>query len=135
MSETYFNPENYSNKAKEVYEGGELKGPALDFERIFQSNSRNEAMNSPEMHAAKDLYKNVLSIIDTDKFPVVGDNIETIVRALRSVAKEKSWQNYEDINFDNIRAELQSANIPMRPRKRAADFQEQDRTMKFDKRT
>ena len=109
-----------SAAAAEHYDAQGLEGPALDFEHIFNSANMKEAL--AENHEASEFYDEVLTIIDQEKFPAEGSNLQDIVRAVRTAAKEGGWKTYDDVSFDVIRAELAHAGIPMRERKTKEDL-------------
>ena len=114
--------EGKSKAPDSLYEG--LIGPALDFERIFQTGtSMGERLRSGEFPEARELLDSVVSMIDVTKFSIEGDAMEIIIRAIRMVAKENQWSSYDDISFDKIRVELEKERVPLRLKRTSKDVE------------
>ncbi len=107
--------------AQRAHENG-LVGPGLDFEGIFRSSSKMDLMDQAGMEGAAELYEDTLSVIDTEKFPVTPENVDLVIGAIRTIAQEKGWSGYNNVRFDDIRAQLKAMNIPMLPRSTSADY-------------
>ncbi len=55
--------------------------------------------------------------MDTDKTPLIPD----IVTILNIIFGEKSWNSYDQIDFEIIRAELENQGYTLKPKRRHQD--------------
>ena len=72
--------------------------------------------------AAQELYDQVVGIIDTEHYPMIGSHPEDVIGAIGLVAEENQWKNYDDVVFDTIRKELEVNGVPLRARKTKEDI-------------
>jgi hypothetical protein len=98
--------------AEQIIEARGLAGPSLDFSQVRSGNRREILAQNKE---ARELYDSVVSIINTEEYPMVGSNTNDVMDAIGILAEEKGWKNY-DVNFDDIRKELAVMGIPLRAR-------------------
>lgn len=110
----------YKNESEDSDSEHLSGGPANDFEKIFQSLMRTDALK--ECPKARDLVDQAFEVIDTSKFPQESGNIVTVIEHIRLVAKENKWSDYDSVQFEKIRKELESAGIPLQPRKTREDL-------------
>ena len=107
------------NKFETTSSPEELTGPRVDFNRIRGGNHREVLTQNKE---AQELYDTVVSIINEEKYKMIGSHPEDIITIISIIAQENNWNSYEDINFDIIRKELEANGIPLRERKSPSDF-------------
>ena len=112
-------PADTAAKVEEIYITEGLSRPDLEFEHIFQSASRVEALSQASQDA-RELYDSVIEIIE-DAYP---KNVlaEPVVRAIRIAAKENGWKSYDDVQFKIIRNELEKDGLILKAEKTNKDF-------------
>jgi hypothetical protein len=104
--------------AEKIYESQGLEGPSLDFSRAGYGDRRRVIESNPQ---AKELYEDVVGIIDTDQYQMAGSHPEDVIGIIGILAKENEWKSYDDVNFSMIRKELEKQEVPLRAQKTKQD--------------
>jgi len=107
------------SRAEQVYEAKGLAGPSLDFSRSRYGTRREMLAQNKE---AQELYDQVVSIIDTERYPMIGNHPEDVIGAIGLIAEENQWKSYDEVNFNLIRKELEADGVPLRARKTGKDI-------------